>query len=444
MAKSSYWVRSGSYVFLQRASIFLFNFGSYFFLVRYFSKEVFGIWALFTVITSIVEMSRSAFIQNAFVKFYSDHNSDRNSLVTASLFLNFVSIVVFILLLILLVPFLEQFWQTEWIGPLIWWYCLTSLILVPFTQINYIEQACHSFKGIFWGAVARQGSFFTTTLLIFLFIPGLSLVSFAMIQTFCAIAGLVVAWSFSRKYLPRMIAFDWPLVKKLFHFGKYILGTGVTSSIGKSADQFLLGSLSHSTVAVYNAAIRIMTFIEIPTQSISNIVYPKIAERVNQRGRPGACELYEKSVAYMVAIVIPVITCILLFPSQILLVTAGKNYVEAAFVLQLVVTAAILYPFNVQVGSAFEVIGKPQISFRINLSSNLLNLILNLILIYRYGIIGAASSIIVTAISTFIVSQWLLTREIGVNLLRLGSLIPRAYLVIFQEFTSKIRKSNAI
>src|SRR5690606_28614422 len=106
MAKSSYWVRSGSYVFLQRASIFLFNFGSYFFLVRYFPKEVFGIWALFTVITSVVEMSRSAFIQNAFVKFYSDLNSDRSSLVTASFVLNFASLVVFILLLIILVPFL--------------------------------------------------------------------------------------------------------------------------------------------------------------------------------------------------------------------------------------------------------------------------------------------------------------------------------------------------
>jgi lipopolysaccharide exporter len=443
--ENNYWVRSGSYVFLQRISIFIFGFGSYFFLVRYFTQEEFGVWALFIVITSIVEMSRSAFIQNAFVKFYSQANLDKGKLSIASLFLNFISNFFFILIMLLLIPVLKNFWNSPEIGKLIIWYCVTSTILVPFTQLNYLEQASHSFKGIFWSAVARQGLFFGIVIVTFLFVPGLSLSFFAAIQSICALVGLIVAWKFSNRFIIEMpnlnkIKIDWSVVRQLFKFGKYILGTGITSSIGKSTDQVVLGSLSHSTVALYNSAIRIMNFIEIPTYSISNVVYPKIAERVNSEGKTAAGGLYEKSVSYMVAIILPVIIMILIFPEFVLWITAGDSYVEAAPVLRMIAVTAILFPFNVQVGSVFEVIGKPHVSFGMNSGANILNLSLNIILIFKFGIIGAALATIFTAIALFIVSQIWLFNELNVSIFRILGQIPGAYLVLYRESINKIRK----
>lgn len=455
MPKNNYWIRSGSYVFLQRIAIFIFGFGSYFFLVRYFFPENFGVWSLFVVITSVVEMSRSAFIQNAFVKFYSQADVNKTQLIKASLYLNLLSNLFFVVIMLLLIPVLRSFWHSEEIGWLIGWYCVTSTILVPFTQLNYIEQASHSFKGIFWSAVVRQGLFFATVATVFFLIPGeaatpsgehpLSLSFFAGLQSICALAGLVVAWKMSRPFvsaevMAHLFKVDRAEVRRLFKFGKYVLGTGITSSIGKSTDQVLLGSLSHSTVALYNAAIRIINFIEIPTYSISNVVYPKIAEKVNLEGKQAAGYMYEKSVAYMVAIIIPVVAGIALLPELVLLITAGKNYVEAAIVLRLIIIGALLFPFNVQVGSAFEVIGKPQVSFAINFGSNILNLVLNLLLIYKFGIIGAAWTTVITSLSIFLVSQVLLYKELGVNLLRIVGSVPGAYGVIFQEVMGKLKR----
>src|SRR5262249_43329014 len=154
-----------------------------FFMVRYFSKDSFGVWTLFVVITSIVEMSRSAFIQNAFVKFYSQPNIDRFSLTTASIMLNFASILVFIALMLGLIPILTVFWHTERIAGLILWYCVTSLVLVPLTQLNYLEQANQSFRGVFWSAVVRQGFFFSVVVISFFWIPNLSLNFFAAMQS---------------------------------------------------------------------------------------------------------------------------------------------------------------------------------------------------------------------------------------------------------------------
>jgi lipopolysaccharide exporter len=397
------------------------------------------------VITSIVEMSRSAFIQNAFVKFYSHANVDKGKLTIASLFLNFASNFLFIIVMLILIPVLRNFWNSPEIGNLIIWYSVTSTVLVPFTQLNYLEQASHSFKGIFWSAVTRQGLFFASVIITFLFFPGLSLTFFAAVQSFCALIGLLVAWKFSSRFIfkipnVRHVQIDREVVKELFKFGKYILGTGLTSSIGKSTDQVLLGSLSHSTVALYNAAIRVMNFIEIPTYSISNVVYPKISERVNNEGYMAAGGLYEKSVAYMVAIILPVIIVIMIFPEFILWITAGKNYIEAAPVLRMIAATAILFPFNVQVGSVFEVIGKPHVSFGMNSGANILNLSLNILLIFKFGIIGAALATIFTAIALFIVSQIWLFNELGVSFFRIVAQIPGAYLVLYQEFVNKIRK----
>src|SRR5258706_15268704 len=112
MDKKDYWIRFGAYSMLQRIAGFLFGFGSYFFLLRYFSVDDFGVWALYTVVSTSVEMSRSAFIQNAFVKFFNEEGTDRSALFTASLFLNFITTVIFVAILVVLIPVLQAYWNS--------------------------------------------------------------------------------------------------------------------------------------------------------------------------------------------------------------------------------------------------------------------------------------------------------------------------------------------
>lgn len=410
-------------------------------MVRYYSKEVFGVWALFVVITSVVEMSRSAFIQNAYVRFFSQPETDQGKLLMASLVLNLASTLFFIFIMVGLIPVLQRFWNTEEIGSLILWYCLTSLILVPFTQLNYLEQANKSFQGVFWSSTIRQGVFFITVIVCSIFFPGLPLMFFAAVQSACALLGLLVSWRMSGRFLPGNLVIDRAIVSKLFRFGRYILGTGVASTMGKNADQIMLGAVSHSTVALYNAGVRILNFIEIPSLSISNIAYPKIAERVNREGKAAAAEMYEKTVASMVGIILPVVVGIVLFPKLILLITAGRQYLDAAPVLTMMACAGILYPFNIQVGSVFEITGKPHVSFYINMGSNIINVLLNVVLIARYGAVGAAWSMIITTVTIFVVSQFLLRRQIGVDLGRfVGRLLEFYPMAIKEAYRFILRK----
>src|SRR5687767_9211542 len=122
LGKKNYWIRSGTYTMMQRMSAFIFGFGSYFFLVRYYDVADFGVWTLYVVVSTSVEMSRSSFIQNAFIKFFNEEGTDKSKLFTSSMLLNVLSTLIFVILLITLNPFLQTFWNSERIGTLILWY----------------------------------------------------------------------------------------------------------------------------------------------------------------------------------------------------------------------------------------------------------------------------------------------------------------------------------
>jgi O-antigen/teichoic acid export membrane protein len=401
---------------MQRAAAFFFGFGSYFFLVRYYSLEDFGVWTLYVVVSTAIEMSRSAFIQNAFVKFFNEDGADKDGLFSASLLLNLLSTIVFIIAIVALMPVMKWYWNSEAVLVLIAWYCVTSLVLVPFTQFNYLEQANHSFAGVFWATAIRQGSFFLLVVVCFFYVPDLPLVFFAASQCFCALLGMLVSWALARKHLPSRYFVDWSLVRRLFRFGKYILGTGITSTIGKNADQAILGGVDKSLTALYNSGVRVLNFVEVPVLSISSIVYPKIAEKAGKEGPAGAAVLYEKSVATILGLILPVVIFVVIFPEFVLMLTAGNKYVEAATTLRILAASSIFLPFNVQIGSACEVINKPQISFYINLVSNILNVIINIFMIKTFGMIGAAITFAITLFFIFVVGQYYMYKLLGTRL----------------------------
>ena len=427
MSNRSYWLKSGAYSMMQRGAAFLFGFGSYVFLVRYLSQEDFGVWTLYVVVSTTVEMSRASFIQNAFVKFFNETDINKERLFASSFFLNAASTVLFIIGLVGLIPLMQSFWHSELIGVLVLWYCATCVVLAPFTQINYLEQANHSFKGVFWSSTVRQGFFFAVVIICYWFIPGLPLVFFASMQTLGAFLGLLTAYFISRKIIPTNYSIDWSLFRRLFRFGKYILGTGVTSAVGKNADQVILGNVSHPIVAMYNVGVRILNFIEIPSAAISNVVYPKIAARASTDGKEGIRDLYEKSVATILGFILPVIFVILMMPEFIIRLTAGDRYVAAVDVLRIMVLASLLAPFNIQLGSACEVMNKPQMAFYINLVSNILNVILNITLISYFGAIGAAISFAITVTFIFLVGQLYLRRQIGISFTRIFTRLIEFY-----------------
>ena len=130
---NGYWLKSGFFTFFEKASVLLFGFGGFYFLVRIFPKEEFGLWALFLTVTTLVEFSRVGLIQNAVVKYVAtSHEDEMPNIISASFFLNISLTVLSVIALFVLAKPLSVYWQKPQLEDMMHWYALTTIALALF------------------------------------------------------------------------------------------------------------------------------------------------------------------------------------------------------------------------------------------------------------------------------------------------------------------------
>ncbi|MEZ4829312.1 MAG: flippase [Bacteroidia bacterium] len=417
--KGSYWLQSGTYTFLERFSLQIFRFGSFYFLVRGMTKEHFGIWTIFLILSALIEVTRMGLIQNGLVKFLTATDDDKikGRINTASLVLNVLITLISTIVLFVMAQLQHIFWNVTLLDELIYIYILTTIILVPFFQFTFILQANYDFRGILYSNVVRQGLFFFYVLFCYLD-PDypFRLLHLAAFQVVAAFAGSVVAWFTARKYLLFSARLDLRWLKWLFGYGKFVVGTNLGSMFIKSIDQLMLGiMMSPVAVALYGTAIKVSNLVEVPTQSIAAIVFPKSARQIEKEGKESVKILYEKSVGVILALIIPGVVFVLLFPEWVLKIVAGDDYLEAARLLQVTMLYGLFVPFARQFGTMLDSMGKPHVNFLIVMTSALLNIVFNYFFIIYWGVIGAAYATLITYCIVFVINQIILYREINVR-----------------------------
>ena len=417
--KGSYWLKSGAYTFMERFSLQLFRFGSFYLLVRGLSKEHFGIWTIFLIISTLIEVMRVGLIQNALVKFLSIAENTRvqGRINTASITLNIVITIFSGMALFVMAQLQYLFWEVEVLDEMIYVYIITTFALIPFYQFNFIQQANLDFKGIFYSNVVRQGLFFLYVLFPFS-LPEypFRLIHLAAAQTVCAIIASLVAYFMAKKYLFFSPRLDLRWLKWLFGYGKYVVGTNLGSMFIKTIDQLMLGiMISPIAVAVYSTAVKITNLVEVPTQSIAAIVFPQSARRIEKEGKASVKRLYEKSVGVILALIIPGIVFVLAFTEPILKFVAGDSYLDAAPILKVTMFYGLFVPFSRQFGTMMDAMGKPKVNFVVVLASAVLNIFFSYFFIKEWGVIGAAYGTLLTYFIVFIANQIILYREIHVQ-----------------------------
>lgn len=437
---NSYWIKSGLFSLLDRLTGVLFGFGSVYLLLRALSKDEFGVWTLFLTLNATFEMARIGLIQNALIKYAASEGNAhlRPQINTASLVLNGIITVFQVIFFFLAAPLCAHIWHSPELVPMLHLYALTTVFLLPLSQCNFVQQAHFDFIAPFWTSFVRQGLFFAYLLYIHLSNQHLNLMDLTIAQSVTTAIAALVSLILCRRYWHFSTSIDWQWVNTLFHFGKYVFGTNLSSMIHKNVDKMMLGSLaSTSAVAVYDLAIRINNLIEIPTLSISAIVFPKSAQRIDTEGKPAIKALYEQSVGAMLALIIPAAALVLLFPEQIITIIAGEKYLDTVPILRLTVLFSLLLPFGMQFGTTFDAIGKPKINFYMVLISTILNAVLNYYFIKIWGIYGSVYATLTTISIGFVITQILIHRELGVNTLRPFKYIKDFYVTVWQLITKR-------
>lgn len=415
---NSYWIRSAFFTVFQRGAMLVFGLGTLMLVVRMVSKSDFGVYALFLQITGILEVSKESMVKNGLIKFLASSDKlEHTKIITSSFIINLLFSIIIIITLIILAFTLSDYWKSEDLQWMFLIYIISTLLLIPFSQFDSIQQGNFDFKSVFYSHFSRRCFNFLCIGMLYIYRPEANiLISIALVETASILFGIIVSYNFTKQYFNFKFILDSIWIKKLFGFGKYVFGTNLSAQIHGSIDQLMIGSLiSTSSVATYRTATQINNFVEVPTLSIATIMFPQSAKRLEEQGLEAVKYLYEKSVGIILAILIPGLVLISLIPEVFIKIIAGSQYLDAVPILRITLFFCIFLPFARQFGNTLDAIGHTRTNFIVVLSMAILNLFSNYIFITKFGVIGAAFGSLFTQIISFVLTQYILFKILKIK-----------------------------
>lgn len=420
---SSFWGQSLLYTILHRFSIIFFGVITYFILVRHISPEENGVWSLFLTIVTLIEVVKQGLLRNPLIKFLSMPDVDKDLVQSTVLLINGLFTLLVILLITLAGTLIAQFLKSPSLYTLLLWGTGFILLLVPFNHCEVVLQANFRYQHIFLAYLFRQGLFMVGVIvLVYAFPEHLTLVNLAIIQTGCLLIGTLLIYIYSRPLLPKKIAFSKELTRRVLHFGKYVFGTNVFSNLSRFADHFVTANaianpeLGKRYVSYYNAVARINNLVDMPSVAVADVLFPKNVQALENEGINKVKYYFERMVGSIISIVLPASILIMLLPKLTLLVIAGKQYVEAANILRIVMLIAITRPFFYQFGTTMDAIGKPQLNFWYNLLLMAINFTLTYTFLHWIGPEGAAYALVLHHTISLLIVYSVLKRHANIEM----------------------------
>ena len=201
---SSYWYRSAFYSILQRFSITVFGLINYMILVRHLTKSQVGVYALFLVVTTVFEMTKSGLLKGAHIRYMSSNEvqEEKVQIATSSLLINSLISVIFIAIILLFSGRAGDWLHTGAdLGVMLRWFIPGLVGMVIFSHLEATQQSHLDFKGVFAGYFVRQVSFFLAILLQTLSGRPFTLAGIAQDLAGSVILGTIVLYIYTRKYL---------------------------------------------------------------------------------------------------------------------------------------------------------------------------------------------------------------------------------------------------
>jgi O-antigen/teichoic acid export membrane protein len=430
--------------FLQRASLPFFGFASFYILVRKLSEQDMGQWALFITITASLEGAKNGLINNALVHYLnaSPDTKEHISIKSSSLVLNFVVSLIFALLIVFFSNMIGDVFEAKDLPAMLRIYAVIMMVLVLFSHFTFIQQSFVSYVGILLGSVARQGTFFFFLLVSMVILDiSSSLQELVFVQMAGVLLGTFVTFLYARRFMKLRFQFRREWFSKNWAYGRYGMFTNISVSIITTTDHLMLGGMiSTASVAVYNVAVRITQFFNLPTVTLSGVLLPKGIKTAMGEDPSQLKALFEKAVAVSLAVVIPMVTVVLCFPTKIIIFIASDTYLDSVAILIVLILTTLIRPFFQNYGLMVNAIGKPVLDFIFVFIISLLNIVANYFMINYYGIIGAAYASLLTHIAGLIFIVIVLKSMIEIELIAILRQFIGTYVGLFNFVKSSIFK----
>lgn len=178
----------------------------------------------------------------------------------------------------------------------------------------------------------------------------------------------------------QLLNYSWPLFL-----------TGILNLVVGWTDTFMLGYFSSSAnVGVYNAALPTSRLMLLLIKSVSIIFLPLATEAFSRGEHERMERIFTTSYRWVFLATLPVYLFLALFAQPIIVLMFGSSYVAGSTVLVVLATGFFLSTLSGPAQKLFNSVGRTRLVLGLTFSTALANLVLNYVLVPRFGIMGAA------------------------------------------------------
>ena len=203
--------------------------------------------------------------------------------------------------------------------------------------------------------------------------------------------------------------------REILVFSLPLLVSAASWLIFSDLDTFMLGYYSQTgDVGVYNTVYPLAELLTIALSSIGFVATPMFSELHAGEEFGLLSNVYEILTKWVFLATFPVLAVFVLFPQTIIRVTFGAEYVVGAASLVVLSTAFFSHAVAGPNSNALTAIGKTRLIMYDNAVVAVVNFVLNIVLIPRYSVLGAAVATAVAYVMLNVIYSYQLYQVAGI------------------------------
>ena len=390
-------------------------------VARYFGPTKFGIFSYVLAFTSLFAGIAKLGLDGIIVRDLVNEPEKRNIYLGTAFWLKIIGA----LLVLGLIAIAVQFTSNDAITNLYIFIIASGLIFQSFEVIDFYFQSKVLSKFV---SLSQMAQIFLSSLLkVFFILTHAGLIWFVIVSGFDQIT-LAVSLLFAYKYqkLPNFFRyFDLGTAKKLLRSSWPYIFSSISISIYLGIDKVMINNmLGNREVGIYSAGIKFATIWYFVPVLITNSLFPAIINAKNLN-----IELYNKRLrrlyTFMIWVSISIALPVTFLGHYVITFFYGTKYIGAGEVLEIYIWSNVFVFLGVASGKYLLAENYTKISLYTTFAGMIINVFLNIILIPKYGIYGAAISAVVSYfVAVFFIG--LIPKTNKQAILMIKSIIPRS------------------
>lgn len=376
--------------------------GIAFFLIPLYTKNLtvdeYGLYEMILLIGSFVNVSVALEIGQGLGRYFQDANTLEKKMlyVSTCFWFTVAAFVIFVLVVTMNLSWLSDLLLGKeglsvFLKIGLVYYCLNNLVIFVQNQLNW------DLKSVRFSILSMLVSGFTVLLSILAISMQATLKGVLLALIGGAVIGAIYGLLSIRTYIKAR--FSIPCLKEILYFSLPLVPSSLSVILSLYIDRLMINHyLSLREVAIYSVAARLANILALIMMGFERALTPLIYKHYQNTTVPGDLATLLR---YYVVFSALIVVSISLFSHEILAVLTTKAYYEASPLIPLMMLS-VLFSNMIHFAPGIWIAKKTHLVLLINVTNLLIVIMLNMLLIPTMGMMGAAVSLLISCLFTYL------------------------------------------